>query len=76
MQGILLCERAKYLEAADALAQCDPKAMDKNDRAEYYFRYGFSQLQLQNYDQARNSFNQIDKTTPDMVPAANIMPPT
>jgi tetratricopeptide (TPR) repeat protein len=61
MQGILLCERAKYMEAADALAQCDPKAMDKNDRAEYYFRYGFSQLQLQNYDQARNSFNQIDK---------------
>lgn len=51
--------KRKYAESIEAFVNIDPLDLNKEERAEYYFKLGYSYFQEENYDQAANHFYQI-----------------
>ena len=52
-------QNKKYLDARQWLIKTDVRSIDTSDIAEYYFKLGYANFELGNFDEARNAFYEI-----------------
>jgi len=62
--------KKKYEDVLDYLSEIDPADLNPDERAEYYFKKGYSHFQLDEYDQAAKYFYEIKDTDNLYVTAA------
>lgn len=60
LRGITYFNHNKFVEAADScFSRVNVKTLNRTDKDRYYFHYGYSELQLQEYDKALSLFKQV-----------------
>jgi TolA-binding protein len=69
--GTLYYKNRDYVETLDAFKKTSPNKLSKNQRAEYYYKKGYSELSLNRFDAAVASFSEILTSETTYGPAAN-----
>lgn len=60
LQGSIYFQKGKYKEALEQyFCKVDPRKLSKKEKADYFFRHGYCNLQLQDYDKAHSSFTTL-----------------
>lgn len=69
--GKLYFKKRSYVETLDAFGKTTPDKLSKDQRAEYYYKKGYSELSLNKFDEAAGSFSEILTSASTYGPAAN-----
>ncbi len=69
--GKLYFKSRKYTETLDAFSKTSPAKLTKEQKAEYFYKKGYSELSLNRFDEAVASFSQILDSKSNYGPAAN-----
>ncbi|MCB2208543.1 MAG: tetratricopeptide repeat protein [Bacteroidetes bacterium] len=69
--GTLYYKNRDYVETLDAFEKTSPNKLSKSQRAEYYYKKGYSELSLNRFDAAASSFSEILTSETTYGPAAN-----
>jgi len=69
--GTLYYKSRNYVETLEAFSKTSPGKLSKNQRAEYYYKKGYSELSLNRFDEAATSFSEILNSETTYGPAAN-----
>lgn len=65
LRGITFFNRNKFFEAADScFGKVEPRFLSRKDKDRFFYHYGYSLLQLQDYDKALANFKQVSDQTP------------
>ncbi len=69
--GKLYFKSRKYTETLEAFEKTSPEKLTREQRDEYYYKKGYSELSLNKFDEAAVSFSQILDSKSNYGPAAN-----
>jgi TolA-binding protein len=69
--GTLYFKNRSYVETLEAFSKTSPNKLNKDQRAEYYYKKGYSELSLNQFDEAAASFSEILNSETTYGPAAN-----
>jgi len=69
--GKLYFKKKKYTQTLDAFQKTSPEKLSKEKRSEYYYKKGYSELSLNQFDDAAASFSKILDSETTYGPAAN-----
>ena len=69
--GKLYFKKKKYTQTLDAFQKTSPEKLSKGQRSEYYYKKGYSELSLNQFDAAAASFSEILDSETTYGPAAN-----
>ena len=69
--GKLYFKSRKYTETLEAFSKTSPEKLTREQQPEYYYKKGYSELSLNEFDEAAASFSQILDSKSSYGPAAN-----